>query len=246
MNSISVNSISTSAATYEFRGVEFDLYIAQPASLTKARPAIFIAHAWDGLNSPIEVIAQRVAQLGYVAVAVDVYGKAIRGEPMGDNAHLMNPLLENRDILQNRLQAGYAAIREMETVDATRIGAIGYCFGGLCVLDLARSVPKDLKGVVSFHGGLTGSNLSNMKPIEASILIEHGWDDPLVPPADYLAFTAEMDGRKADWQAHIHGGAVHAFTFKGANIPERGIEYHGAAARRSWKSMINFFDEIFG
>ncbi|NEP19031.1 MAG: dienelactone hydrolase family protein [Leptolyngbya sp. SIO4C1] len=223
----------------------FDLYVAQPESVTTPLPAIFVAHAWDGLNAPIETIARRVAQLGYVAVAVDVYGKGIRGNPTGDNAHLMNPLLEDRGILQHRLQAGYLAIQAIETVDATRIGAIGYCFGGLCALDLARSVPACLRGVVSFHGGLTGRDLQDTQPIEASILIEHGWDDPLVPPDDYWAFANEMDARQADWQAHIHGGAVHAFTFEGANRPEQGIQYHEAAARRSWKSMIDFFEEIF-
>ena len=240
-----MNSISTNTATYEHHGMEFDLYIAHPESIAKALPAIFVAHAWDGLNAPIEDIAQRVAQLGYVAVAVDVYGKGMRGDPTGDNSHLMNPLLEDRGMLRNRLQAGYSAIRELETVDATRIGAIGYCFGGLCVLDLARSVPEYLRGVVSFHGGLTGCDMKETKPIEASILIEHGWDDPLIPPDDYLAFTHEMNERKADWQAHIHGGAVHAFTFEGANMPEHGLQYHEAAARRSWKSMVDFFDQVF-
>ncbi|MEM8857482.1 MAG: dienelactone hydrolase family protein [Chloroflexota bacterium] len=225
--------------------MEFDLYIAQPESISKTLPAIFVAHAWDGLNAPIKDIAQRVAQLGYVAVAVDVYGKGIRGNPTGDNSNLMNPLLEDRGVLRNRLQAGYSAVREIERVDATRIGAIGYCFGGLCVLDLARSVPEYLKGVVSFHGGLAGSGLKDTKPIEASILIEHGWNDPVAPTDDYLAFANEMDQRKADWQAHIHGGAVHAFTFEGANMPENGLQYHEAAARRSWKSMIDFFDEVF-
>ena len=240
-----MNALSTTTATYKFGGTEFDLYIAQPKSVTKTLPAIFVAHAWDGLNVPIKTIAQRVAQLGYVAVAVDVYGKGIRGEPMGDNAHLMMPLLENRAVLRDRLRAGYGAIREIETVDATRIGAIGYCFGGLCALDLARSVPEYLKGVVSFHGGLTGSDLQDTKPIKASILIEHGWDDPFVPTNDYLAFASEMDDRQADWQAHIHGGAVHAFTFEGANMPENGLQYHEAAARRSWQSMVDFFDEVF-
>ena len=239
-----MNSVSTKTATYELGGTEFDLYVVQPENVTKTLPAIFVAHAWDGLNAPIETIAQRVAQLGYVAVAVDVYGKGIRGEPMGDNSHLMMPLLEDRGVLRDRLQAGYGAIREIETVDATRIGAIGYCFGGLCVLDLARSVPEYLKGIVSFHGGLTGSELKDIKPIKASILIEHGWDDPFVPTDDYLAFASEMDERQADWQAHIHGGAVHAFTFEGANMLENGLQYHESAARRSWKSMINFFNEV--
>ena len=208
-------------------------------------PAIFVAHAWDGLNTPIETITQRVAQLGYIAVAVDVYGHGIRGNPMGDNAHLMTPLLNDREMLKNRLRAGYAAIQELALVDAGRVGAIGYCFGGLCVLDLARSVPAGLKGVVSFHGGLMGNDRVETSPIEASILIEHGWDDPMVTQDEYLAFTQEMDRRRAAWQAHIHGGALHAFTFEGANLPEQGVQYHPAAARRSWKSMVDFFEEVF-
>lgn len=239
-----MNSISIDTSTYELDGTIFDLYIAQPESVPKTLPAIFIAHAWDGLNMPIEKITQRVAQLGYIAVAVDIYGKGVRGEPTGDNSHLMNPLLEERGVLRKRLQAGYSAIKTIEAVDATSIGAIGYCFGGLCVLDLARLVPDGLKGVVSFHGGLMGSNLRDTKPIEASILIEHGWDDPIVPPNDYLSFANEMDERQADWQAHIHGGTVHAFTFEGVNMPEKGLRYHAMAARRAWKSMTDFFDEV--
>lgn len=225
--------------------MKFDLYVAQPEDITNRLPAIFIAHAWDGLNAPIENIARRVAQLGYIAAAVDIYGKGIRGNPLGNNSHLMNPFLEDRSLLSDRLQAGYAAVRKIDTVDANRIGAIGYCFGGLCVLDLARSVPQYLKGVVSFHGGLAGHDLKNTRPIEAAILIEHGWDDPLAPPDNFLAFASEMDERNADWQAHVHGSALHAFTFEAANMPENGLQYHEAAARRSWRSMANFFDEIF-
>ena len=234
----------TRTESYSNAGTDFDLYVAAPQNQVEKLPAIFVAHAWDGLNAPIEKIARRVAELGYVAVAVDVYGKGIRGNPTGDNSHLMNPLIEDRMLLRDRLMAGYAAIRELNSVDGVRMGAIGYCFGGLCVLDLARSGPDSLRGIVSFHGGLTGSDLPDTKPIEASVLIEHGWDDPVVPSDEYLAFAREMDGRNADWQAHIHGGAVHAFTFEGANMPEKGIQYHTAAARRSWKSMIDFFDEV--
>lgn len=238
-------ALTISTASYESEGAEFDLYIAHPATDSGPRPAILVAPAWDGLNEPIEEITQRVAELGYMAVAVDVYGKGIRGEINGDNSHLMNPLLEDRSTLRNRLLASIAAVKAMEYVDDSRLGAIGYCFGGLCVLDLARAVPDNLRGVVSFHGGLTGSDLPGSKPILASVLIEHGWDDPVVPPDDYLAFSNEMGQRNTDWQAHIHGGAVHAFTFKGANMPDNGIQYHEAAARRSWRSMCSFFDEIF-
>ena len=207
-------------------------------------PAIFIAHAWDGLNDPVKEIAHKVADLGYVAVAVDVYGKGVRGDPVGDNTHLMAPLMEDRKLLNDRLLAAYNKIQGMSFVDEERMGAIGYCFGGYCVLDLARAVPDGLKAVVSFHGGLTANNLPSNGPIKTRILIEHGWDDPIVPQEDFLAFTKEMDERQADWQAHIHGGAAHAFTFDKAHMPDRGIKYHEAAARRSWQSMIGFFNEV--
>jgi dienelactone hydrolase len=237
--------VTISSADYENEGTEFDLYVARPATVSEPLPVILVAPAWDGLNEPIEEITRRVASLGYVAVAVDIYGKGVRGEPYGDNAHLMNPLVENRSTLRKRLLAGIAVVKDMDYVDGSRMGAIGYCFGGLCVLDLARAVPDSLIGVVSFHGGLTGNDLSDTTPIRASILIEHGWDDPVVPPDDYLEFSNEMDRRTADWQAHIHGGAVHAFTFEGANMPDKGIQYNEAAARRSWRSMCDFFGEIF-
>jgi len=228
---------------YPHAGREFDLYVTFPDDLKEKLPAVFIAHAWDGLNEPMMEIARQVAALNYVAVAVDVYGKGARGDPVGDNTHLMAPLMEDRKLLNDRLLAAYDAIRTMEAVDQKRIAAIGYCFGGFCVLDLARAVPEGLKAVVSFHGGLTTNNLPSKGPIKASILIEHGWDDPIVPHDDFLAFTEEMDKRQADWQAHIHGGAAHAFTFDKANMPDSGIQYHEAAARRSWQSMVDFFKE---
>ena len=234
----------TRTESYSCNDTDFDLYVVAPQKQDSKLPAIFVAHAWDGLNTPIKESANRVAELGYVAVAVDVYGKGVRGDPLGDNSHLMNPLMDDRALLRNRLMAGYSKIKKIDIVDKARIGAIGYCFGGLCVLDLARLVPDSLKGVVSFHGALTKSDFTETEPIEAKVLIEHGWDDSVVPVDDYLAFTKEMDRRKADWQAHIHGRAMHAFTFEGANMPENGIQHNEAAAHRSWRLMVDFFDEV--
>ena len=230
--------------TYSVADADFDLYIASPQAVETDLPAVLVAHAWDGLNEPIEEIARRVAGLGYVAVAVDVYGSGVRGDPVGDNSSLIAPFLEDRSLLRERLLAGLQAIRNLDGVDGTRLGAIGYCFGGLCVLELARAVPNDLRVVVSFHGLLTADGKSETKPIEASVLIEHGWDDPLAPPAEFLAFADEMDRRGADWQAHVHGGAVHAFTFARANMPEKGIAYDEKADRRSWKAMATFFEDV--
>lgn len=237
--------VTTSKESYESEGSLFDLYVAAPAMNAETRPGILIAPGWDGLNEPIEEITRRVAELGYVAVAIDVYGKGVRGDPLGDNTHLMGPLLEDRSTLTRRLLASFSAVKNLGYVDDSRMGAIGYCFGGLCVLDLARTVPENLMGVVSFHGILTGNTLPETKPIRASVLIEHGWHDPVAPPNDYLAFSDEMDRRRADWQAHIHGDAMHAFTFESANMPDHGIQYHEAAARRAWRSMSNFYEDLF-
>lgn len=236
--------VTTSSGTYAVDGTDFDLYIAAPQAAETDLPAVFVAHAWDGLNAPIEEIARRVAGLGYVAVAVDVYGSGVRGDPVGDNSSLIAPFLEDRSLLRERLLAGLEATAELDGVDNTRLGAIGYCFGGLCVLELARAVPENLRGIVSFHGLLTAGGSSEAKPITASVLIEHGWDDPLAPPADFLAFAKEMDSREADWHAHVYGGAAHAFTFERANKPEEGIVYDEKANRRSWKAMTNFFEEV--
>lgn len=239
-----MQSVSVSTGTYSVAGKDFDLYVAAPEAAETELPAVFVAHAWDGLNEPIEEIARRVAGLGYAAVAVDVYGKGVRGDPVGDNSSLIAPFLEDRSLLRERLLAGLEAIAELDGVDGTRLGAIGYCFGGLCVLELARAVPANLRGVVSFHGLLTEGGMPDTKPITASVLIEHGWDDPLAPPAEFLAFAQEMDRRDADWQAHAYGGAVHAFTFKRAAMPENGIVYNEKADRRSWRAMATFFEEV--
>ena len=236
--------VITSSGTYAAAGTDFDLYIAAPQAGEADLPAVFVAHAWDGLNAPIEEIARRVAGLGYVAVAVDVYGKGVRGDPTGDNSSLIAPFLEDRSLLRERLLAGLGAIADLDGVDSTRLGAIGYCFGGLCVLELARAVPENLRGIVSFHGLLTAAGVAETQPITTSILIEHGWDDPLAPSADFLAFADEMDRRGADWQAHVHGGAMHAFTFKRADMPEKGIVYNEKADRRSWAAMATFFEEV--
>ena len=236
-------SLNITHAEYKHDDKDFDLYAVRPDSAKPKTPTILIAPAWDGLTQKVEDISQQVAALGYVAVAVDLYGKGVRGEPTGDNSALITPFLENREMLTDRLLTSYEAIQNMEFVDETNMGAMGYCFGGLCVLDLARAVPDHLKAVLSFHGILQTNELPVNKDIEASILIEHGWDDPMATPENFLDFSEEMDKRKAPWQAHIHGGTAHAFTFEGAQKPDLGILYNKTAADRSWQSMINFFNE---
>lgn len=223
----------------------FEAYVAQPKDPVGPRPCVLLAHEWSGLNASMRAKAEMLARLGYVGFALDVYGKGVRGSEIGDNSHLMNPLLADRALLRRRLLAGLDAARRHPSVDARRIAAIGYCFGGLCVLDLARAAPPDLRGVVSFHGVLAPPNLGAQAPITARVLVLHGWDDPMAPPAHVVALARELTGAGAPWEFHAYGHAMHAFTFEGANMPERGIVHHPEADRRSWAAMRTFLEEVF-
>ena len=163
---------------------------------------------------------------------------------MADLMTALGPYMENRAMLLERMQAAVAAAKTIPGADTGRLGAMGYCFGGTAVLDLARSNNSDVKGVVSFHGGLQGNDLSGPDKIGAKILVLHGEDDPLVPPEQVAEFKAEMTAKQADWQLHAYSHTVHAFTRPEANDPGFGAVYNADADRRSWQAMLNFFEEV--
>lgn len=237
--------ISSTRVDYTLDAQVFEGYVAQPETLREKRPGVVLMHDWSGLNQGIRAVADRVAGLGYVCFALDVYGKGVRGNETGDNSHLMNPMLADRALLRRRLLRGLQAATEQPLIDASRVAAIGYCFGGLCALDLARAAPPELRAAVSFHGVLNPPDLGEQRRIKASVLLLHGWNDPFAPPSDVLAIAAELTNASADWQLHAYGHARHAFTFAGANMPERGIVYDEAADRRSWLAMQHFLREVF-
>lgn len=218
--------------------------VAFPAETAKA-PAVLIAHQWAGRGDAEHKTAARLAELGYVGIAIDMFGKDVKGDPSGDNSHLINPLLSDRAALLQRMRAGVAFAATLDRVDAARIAAIGYCFGGLCVLDLARGGADGVLGVVSLHGMLDGNDLDQDGAIAAKVLVEHGWRDPMAAPDKVLAFAEEMGGRDADWQLHAHGRAMHAFTNPHAAAPEKGMAYDADADRRSWESTTAFLAELF-
>lgn len=230
----------------DYRDAEdtFEGFIAWDASNKAKAPAVLIAHDWAGLHEPGRARAIRLAEMGYVGFAIDVYGKGRRGTPGADNSALMNPLLGDRALLRRRLLAAMDAARAHEAVDASRIAAVGYCFGGLCVLDLARANAPGLKGVVCFHGIYSPPGLGAQAPIDAKVLVCHGWDDPFTPPTAALALAAELTEAKADWQLHAYGNTLHAFTTEGANAPAMGAKYDAAADRRSFASMKLFLEEV--
>jgi dienelactone hydrolase len=209
------------------------------------RPCVLIAHQWAGITDHEKGRAEEFSRSGYVGFAIDIYGKGIKGDPMGDNSALMGPYLNDRAKLKTRLMAAVTAAKAHPAVDASKIAMIGYCFGGLCALDVARSGTGDVKGVVSIHGIFAPPGLGAQGPIKAKVLVLHGWDDPMAPPKDVLTLAQEMTAAKADWQLHAYGHAMHAFTAEGANAPERGIKYDKNADRRSWAATLGFLKEVF-
>lgn len=207
-------------------------------------PVVLVTHAWDGLVQEVHDKAAKLASEGFVAFAIDIYGD---GKTESDHAKLMDtlgPYLSDRALLLQRMQAAVAAAKTIPGADTSRIAAIGYCFGGTAVLDLARAADGDIAGVVSFHGGLMDNGLGNMNPISAKVLVLHGEDDPLVPPEQVAEFKTEMKVRGADWQLLAYGDTMHGFTRPGANNPDFGTVYSASADARSWQAMLAFFDEI--
>ncbi|MFP2928554.1 dienelactone hydrolase family protein [Pyxidicoccus sp. 3LG] len=221
-------------------------YVAHDTAREGRLPCVLLAHAWDGQNDFFRAMAERLAGQGYLAFALDVYGKGVRGGMLDDNSHLMRPFMEDRALLRRRLLAALDAARRHPRVDPERIAVLGYCFGGLCALDLARSAPPGLRGAVSVHGVLHPPNLGPQAQMTTRVLILHGWEDPTGKPADVLAVTRELTEAGAGWELQAYGHAMHAFTFAGANAPELGIRYDATADRRSALAMRTFLEEVLG
>lgn len=234
--------MQTETKSYRHNDCELEAYFAYNTDSDVQRPAILIVHDWSGRNEFAEEKARYLADCGYVAVAIDMYGKGKLGQTNDEKMALMGPVIEDRAFLQDRINAALKMVCEHKRVDKNRIGAMGFCFGGLCVLDLARS-GANVKGVVSFHGLLNAPKHPN-QTITASVLALHGQDDPMATPDQARDFQAEMTQANVDWQMHIYGGTQHAFTNPNANDAELGTIYNAKAETRSLQAMLNFFDAI--
>lgn len=210
----------------------------------KKRPTIIIFHAWAGRDAFVIEKAQWLSSLGYVGCAVDMYGKGVLGKTPEENAQLMDPFMQDRQYLRERMFAAIEMLKKHPMVDAQNLGAIGFCFGGLCALDLARS-GAHLKGVVSFHGLLNAPEHLESREILAKILVLHGHDDPMVSLEQVESFQKEMTQAKADWQMHIYGDTLHSFTNPTANNAQMGVLYSSKAERRALEAMENFFQEVY-
>jgi len=233
--------MKTETVNYQATDIELEGYVAYPDE--EKAPLVLIVHTWAGKDDFVHERAEDLAALGYVGFAVDMYGNGKVGSNTEENQSLMAPLLSDRNVLKDRITSALNFGKSLPGVDPNKVAAIGYCLGGLVVLDLARS-GENFQGLVSFHGLLMGSDISE-KGIQAKILVLHGERDPMVPLDMVNAFQKEMTKAGADWQLHSYGGTYHAFTKPGANDPNLGTQYNKSAAERSWKSMQNFFEEIF-
>jgi dienelactone hydrolase len=221
-------------------------YLAYDDAFTGKRPAVLVVHEWMGITPYEKGRAEQLAAMGYVALAADIYGKGVRPSTREEAGRVSNLYRSHRDLLRKRVQAGLDVLRLSEWTDPRRIAAIGYCFGGTAVLELARS-GADIAGAVTFHGVLDTPTPADARNIKAKILVLAGGDDPMVPPAQRLAFEDEMRKAHVDWQMNIYGGAVHSFTNPASgNNPSTGAAYNERADRRSWAAMKLFFAEIFG
>lgn len=220
-------------------------YVALPAG-DGPFPTVVIFHNWVGQGPSDVAAADRLAAQGYAAIAADVYGTGRRGDPAGDNTHLMMPWMIDRAALRARVLAAVTAAAAHPAVDASRLAVMGYCFGGLCALDAARSADARVLGAVSFHGNYTPPAIGEQAPISAKVMVLHGWIDPICPPDATVALANELEAAGADWQIHSYGQTGHAFTAAGANSRATGMFHQANADRRSWQALTNFLAEVLG
>ena len=239
------SKITVRSVVHQIDGQPYESRLVYDASATSSRPGLLMAPNWMGVSEGAEDIAKAVAEQGYVVLLADLYGQKIR-QANGDEAGAaMMPLKDDRALLRKRMQAGLDLLLSQAGVslDAKRIATFGFCFGGCCSLELARS-GADVKAAISFHGTLDTPNPGDASNIKGSVLVLNGASDPMVPKEQQLAFEDEMNAANVDWQLHNYGGAFHSFTDPHANVPGK-MMYDAKVAARAFKSMHDLLSEVF-
>jgi dienelactone hydrolase len=233
---------------YSAQGVVMKGYLAYEEAVKGKRPGVLVVHEWWGLNDYARKRARMLAELGYTALAVDMYGDGKQAMHPDDAKKFSSELMKNFDDAKARFTAAMEFLKQQPSVDPTRIAAIGYCMGGGVVLNMARQ-GVDLKGVASFHGSLVPVKPAQPGSVKAKVLVLHGGDDKFIPPEQIEAFKQEMKAAGADFQFISYPGAVHSFTNPEAdelgkkfNMP---IAYNADADRKSWDELKKFLNAIF-
>lgn len=241
-----MTAVSTSTFDYEYDGLDLEAVVVSGEDPNV--PTVLVFHGMEGRSDAQVEFCHRLATTGYRTVAVDLFGigvtRAVALDGMDAGAAAMTALMQDREMLRDRMFGVVDILASLPEVERDAMAAIGFCFGGLCMLDLARH-GTHLKAVGSFHGILTPPPHTPDAPISTRIAVYHGWEDPFAPPADVVALGAELTARGADWQLHAYGHAMHAFMAPFANTPERGIQYDATTERRAWASLLDMLGETF-
>jgi dienelactone hydrolase len=233
----------TQAVEYKAGDTVCEGVIAYDDAATAKRPGVLLAHDWMGVTDHQKLQVAKLAALGYVALAADVYGKGVRPADAQSAGATAGALYKDRGLMRSRMRAALDWLAAQPQVDATHLAVTGYCFGGACALELARS-GAPLRAVVTFHGTLATPTPQDAKNIKAKVLVLHGADDPYVKQEDVKAFMDEMRAAGVDWQVVQYSGAVHSFTDPRAGTDNnKGAAYNAAADRRSWRAMSDFLEE---
>ncbi len=235
----------TELVEYRHGDTMLEGYLAYDDEVKGIRPAVLVIHDWMGVGPYVKKRTEEMARLGYIAFAIDMYGKGVRPKNSEEAAAQATIYRKDRQLMRARANSGLEVLKNHKLTDTGRIAAIGYCFGGGTVLELARS-GADLAGAVSFHGNLDTPNPDDAKNIKAKVLVLHGGDDPFVPQDQVTAFQSEMRKAGVDWHMVIYGNAVHSFTVPDAGSDNsKGAAYNEKADKRSWEAMRQFFTELF-
>ena len=237
-------AIHTETVEYQQGGTALEGVLVYDDAIQGKRPGVLVVHQWLGLTDYEKHRAEMLAKLGYVAFCADIYGKGVRPKNVQEAGAEAGKFKADRNLLRARVNAGLDVLEKNPLVDTKRVAAIGYCFGGTAVMELALS-GADIAGVVSFHGGLDAPNPADAKNIKCKVLALAGADDPFQNPKDLAAFENEMRDAKVDWEITFYGGAVHAFTQPNPGFVNPGAKYNEKADKRSWQAMKDFFAEIF-
>jgi dienelactone hydrolase len=236
--------IITEKLVYEGPDGLYEGYVSYDDSISSPQPGVLISHAFMGQGQFDIDKSIALAKLGYVGFAIDMYGQGQRAKTADEASQLLNALNNDRPLLSERINRALIVLKDMEQVNYNKTGAIGFCLGGKCVLDLARS-GAEVNGVVSFHGILDDPKIHDDQEIKASILVCHGWNDPLATAPQVVDFSKEMTDKNADWQLLAFGHTGHSFTNPAAQRKAEGFFYDHKAHVRSWHAMVSFFEEKF-
>lgn len=226
---------------YEIEKQPYEGYFVRNLGFGDRQPLVLLIHDWDGLGEYEQRRAQMLAEQGYATFAIDLYGQGVRPKTVDESRAASGQLYADRPLLRRRLWASLERGRQLPGIDPDRIVAIGYCFGGASVLELARS-GADVDGFVSFHGGLTTPADQNYQQVKGEILILHGADDPVVPLGEVAALGNALNAAAVPYNIELYGGVKHSFTVWGAN--RDSSRYDATADRRSWQSLLSFLDRI--